>query len=267
MLLCFLFFFLYDFFSLSSFPLRFVFLLPCFSLYPCIVGAPLNINHFTDLLRNEIARAGYMEMLTHGLCSKAENFTHLRRPVTDAVALSNPANVEYEVVRTTLIPGALKTLAYNNSLSHKEGIRLFEISDVVLTDNTHDIGARNERHLLALYSSFSSSFEIIHGLADKIMTWVQIKPEGSYGKMSLTEEEIISGNRVARSGLHYYVRPSKDSIFFDGMSADIVVVYTTEEMKKEIVVGSMGVIHPEVLKNFDIDYPCTLLEMNLELLM
>ena len=67
-------------------------------------GAPLPINHFTDLIRAEVARAGYMEMLTHGLCSTAENFTHLLRPVGPAVALSNPANVEYEVVRTTLLP-------------------------------------------------------------------------------------------------------------------------------------------------------------------
>lgn len=35
------------------------------------VGAPLPINQFTDLLRAEIARAGYVEMLTHGLCSTA----------------------------------------------------------------------------------------------------------------------------------------------------------------------------------------------------
>jgi phenylalanyl-tRNA synthetase beta chain len=69
------------------------------------VGGPLAINQFTDLLRAEIARAGYMEMLTHGLCSTAENFTNLRRPIGPAVSLSNPANIEYEVVRTTLMPG------------------------------------------------------------------------------------------------------------------------------------------------------------------
>lgn len=56
-------------------------------------GAPLPINQFCDLLRAEIARAGYMEMLTHGLCSTVENFTYLRRPIDAAVTLSNPANV------------------------------------------------------------------------------------------------------------------------------------------------------------------------------
>ena len=38
------------------------------------VGQPLPINHFCDQLRDEIARAGYMEMLTHGLCMTRENY-------------------------------------------------------------------------------------------------------------------------------------------------------------------------------------------------
>lgn len=65
-------------------------------------GAPLPINQFCDLLRAEIARAGYMEMLTHGLCSTAENFTYLRRPIDAAVTLSNPANVSI-IISTTLL--------------------------------------------------------------------------------------------------------------------------------------------------------------------
>lgn len=34
------------------------------------VGAPLPLNKLSDLLRDEIARAGYLEVLTHGLCSR-----------------------------------------------------------------------------------------------------------------------------------------------------------------------------------------------------
>jgi phenylalanyl-tRNA synthetase beta chain len=229
-------------------------------------GAPLPINHFTDLLRAEIARAGYSEMLTHGLVSRAENYTNLNHAdAGNAVSLSNPANVEYEVVRTTLIPGALKTLAFNNSLSHKDGIRLFEISDVVLATPSDDVGAKNERHLVACYSAFSSSFEVIHGLADKIMTWVQIQPESQYGAMSLTNEDILDRKRVGRENLVYYVRSCEDGLYFSGMAAEIVIKNIATGT--ETVVGNMGVVHPNVLAKFDVDYPCTILEMNLELLM
>ncbi|RYG63069.1 hypothetical protein EON64_16680, partial [archaeon] len=227
------------------------------------IGGALPLNHLSDLLRIELSQSGFVEMLTHGLCSTAENFTHLLRPVSEAVQLLNPANVEYEVVRTTLLPGALKTLAFNESLSHKEGIRLFEISDVVqVCDN--DVGARNVRHVVALYSSLTAGFEVIHGLADKIMNALQIQPEQKYGASSLTSDELEARKRVARSDLAYSVRPSTDPAYFPGMSADVVVRNTTTD--SEVVVGNLGVVHPNVLRNFDITYPCSVLEVNLELI-
>jgi phenylalanyl-tRNA synthetase beta chain len=232
------------------------------------VGSPLPVNQFSDLLRAEIARAGYVEMLTHGLCSTTENFTHLRRAVGAAVSLSNPANVEYEVVRTTLLPGALKTLAHNKSISHKDGVRLFEISDVVVpTDN--EVGAMNIRKLVALYASNSAGFEFIHGLVDRIFTCVQIQPEDAYASSSLPAEEIADRKRVARAGVLYYVRPSSDPCFFDGMGADVVLRKSDSEgiVSEEITVGVFGVVHPEVLANYDISYPCSVVELNLESLM
>lgn len=231
------------------------------------VGAALPINQFTDLLRAEIARAGYVELLSHGLCSRAENFTALRRPETDeAVSLANPANVEYEVVRTTLIPGTLKTLAHNKSISHKDGIRLFEISDVVVRDREHEVGCKNVRHICALYASHSAGFEFIHGMVDKIMLASQIQAEEKYALTSLTAEDFADQKRVAREGVCYYVKPGNDPVFFPGMAAEIMLKFTdaatgATTQKK---VGVYGVVHPEVLENYDISYPCSLLEMNLE---
>lgn len=227
------------------------------------VGAPLPINQFTDLLRAEIARAGYVEMLTHGLCSTAENFTHLRRSIGPAVSLSNPANVEYEVVRTSLLPGALKTLAFNKSISHRDGVKLFEISDVVLVDD-NEIGCKNARRLVGLFSSHSSGFEIIHGLVDRIMTCVQIQPEAGYAANSLTSVEVADLQRVARSDMVYFVKPSSDPAFFPGMAAD-VVLRTSDGVER--TVGVMGVVHPEVLSNYDVSYPCSVVELDIEALM
>lgn len=227
------------------------------------VGAPLPINQFTDLLRAEIARAGYVEMLTHGLCSTAENFTHLRRAPGPAVALSNPANVEYEVVRTTLLPGAFKTLSHNKSVSHKDGIKLFEINDVVLIDETSEIGARNARRLVALYSANSSGFEIIHGLVDRIMTCVQIQAEEAYAASSLSLEEIKDRKRVSRSeDIVYFVRAGTDPVYFPGMVAEVVL--KTVSTGEEKVIGTMGAVHPEVLEKFEITYPCSAVELDIE---
>ena len=228
------------------------------------VGSPLPINLFTDLLRAEIARGGYVEMLTHGLCSTAENFTHLRRPLGPAVSLSNPANVEYEVVRTTLLPGALKTLSHNKSISHKDGVRLFEISDVVLPTKS-EVGASNARRLVALYAGTSAGFEIIHGLVDRVMTCVQIQPEGTYALNSLTADEISDRKKVARSNVVYFVRSSSDPTYFPSMNAEVVLKTLADGAEK--IVGTLGVVHPEVLHNFDVSYPCSIVELDIDALM
>ena len=202
-------------------------------------------------------------MLTHGLCSTAENFTHLRRPIGPVVSLSNPANIEYEVVRTSLLPGALKTLSFNKSISHRDGVKLFEISDVVLVAD-NDIGSKNARRIVGLFSSHSSGFEVIHGLVDRIMTCVQIQPESGYAANSLTNEETADLKRVARADIVYFVKPSSDPVFFPGMAADIVL---RSKDGIETIIGVMGVVHPEVLVNYEVSYPCSVVELDLEALM
>lgn len=163
------------------------------------------------------------------------------------------------------MPGALKTLAFNKSMSHKEGIKLFEISDIVVpADN--EIGSLNARRLVALYSSYGAGFEVIHGLADRIMTCVQIQPESSYAMNSLTGDAFGDLKRVGRQGVEYYVRPSSDPCCFPGMGAEIVLHYA-DSSKEDKVVGTFGVVHPEVLQNFDVTYPCSILEMDVEALM
>jgi phenylalanyl-tRNA synthetase beta chain len=94
------------------------------------VGSLLSINKFSDLLRSELAQAGYTEILTSGLISKKEIFDHLRVPFQEhaAVHLANSKTKEYDYVRTTLIPGVLKTIHANKAekLPHK----IFEVADV-----------------------------------------------------------------------------------------------------------------------------------------
>lgn len=51
-----------------------------------------------------------------------------------AVLISNPKTLEFQVVRTELLPGLLKTLAANKKMPLP--LKLFEISDVVLQDKT-----------------------------------------------------------------------------------------------------------------------------------
>jgi phenylalanyl-tRNA synthetase beta chain len=240
------------------------------------VGAEQPLNNLTDLLRDEIGRAGYIEVLTHGLCSEYDNFTALGRPITAAVSLSNPANIEYQVVRTTLLPGLLKTLQHNKSASFTNGYKLFEISDVVLVDEAHVVaqtivGAKNARRLCAVYAGPTSGFEVIHGLVDRIMTLTEIAPDATYVANSAKSDE--EKFRVSRDGWVYTIAalPETDpgaATYFPGRSAAIMLKSPKQSATNEMVsIGSFGILHPNVLAHFDIQYPASCIELDLEALL
>lgn len=74
------------------------------------IGKQIPENKFSDLIRQELAQAGYIECLTMSLLSIKENYDFLNKKFdeNEAIQIANPKTIEFEVVRTTLIPGLLK---------------------------------------------------------------------------------------------------------------------------------------------------------------
>jgi phenylalanyl-tRNA synthetase beta chain len=81
-------------------------------------------------------------------------------------------------VRTSLIPGLLKTLQSNKKESIPQ--RIFEISDIVKIDESHETGAKNHRRVCVMQLDTQASFHIIHGTLDLIMTKVGAKVGQDY---------------------------------------------------------------------------------------
>jgi len=194
------------------------------------------LNHLSDMLRNELAMSGYTECLNLILCSHDENFKFMHR-IDDGqtcVKMSNPKTTEFQICRTSLIPGLLKSLQSN--LKFGVPIQLFEVSDVVLKDKSKDVGARNCRKLALLYCGKTSGLEFVHGMLDRVMDQLDIphnEPEG------------------------YTIAPSNESTFFPGRQAS--VFYKGQK------IGNFGVIHPDVAKNFDVvKFPVSVLEIDVE---
>lgn len=196
------------------------------------------LNHLSDLIRSEIAMAGFTEVLTWILCSYEENFSMVNRKddKKTAVVIGNPRSSEFEVARTSLLPGILKTMGHNKD--HPRPIKIFEVGDIVVLDGQKDVGAANQRRLAALYCNSNSGFEIIHGLVDRIMEVVGV-PFVTVGDDS-----------------GYYIRPSHEPEFFPGRQASIIF--------KGKSIGAFGIVHPEVLARFDIPDPCSMLEINIQ---
>ncbi|PIN09287.1 Phenylalanyl-tRNA synthetase beta subunit [Handroanthus impetiginosus] len=199
---------------------------------------PQSLNQFSDLIRTEIAMVGFTEVLTWILCSYKENFTMLNRKDDKSTAAinGNPRSADFEVVRTSLMPGILKTVGHNKD--HPKPIKIFEVGDVVLLDETKDVGASNRRHLAALYCGATSGFELIHGLVDRVME-VTGTPF------------VLPGDETG-----YYIQNSDEPEFLPGRQANIIY--------KGKQIGTFGIVHPQVLDNFDIPDPCSFVEVNIE---
>nr|DAD35172.1 TPA_asm: hypothetical protein HUJ06_005812 [Nelumbo nucifera] len=130
---------------------------------------PVALNQISDLIRLEIAMNGFTEVLTWILCSYKENFSMLNRKddKSTAVIIGNPRSTDFEIVRTSLMSGILKTVGHNKD--HPKPIKIFEVGDISVLDETKDVGAKNQRQLAALYCGANSGFELIHCLVDRIM--------------------------------------------------------------------------------------------------
>jgi len=102
-----------------------------------------------------------------------------------AVKIGNPKTLEFQVVRTSLIPGLLKTIRENRS--HSLPIKVFESTDVVFKDLSLERQARNVRHAAAIWCNKSAGFEVIHGLLDKVMKTLEVK------RISVSDTKSESG--------------------------------------------------------------------------
>ncbi|MCJ1412670.1 phenylalanine--tRNA ligase subunit beta [Ptychographa xylographoides] len=204
------------------------------------IAQPLMVNKLGDIVRLEAAMAGWSEVMPLILCSHDENFAWLNREDDGetAVKLANPKTAEYQVVRTTLLPGLLKTIRENKH--HSVPIKIFEVSDVAFKDMSLERKSRNERHFAAAWYGKTSGFEVVHGLMDRIMLMLK--------SAFITSEEGLEGRGADESA--YWIEEINDPTFFEGHSAAIHVKFEG----KEQVVGVFGILHPTVLDNYDIRY-------------
>lgn len=213
-----------------------------------LVAAPLPVNKVADILRLASSQAGYLEVMPLTLSSHDENFGWLKQKDdgTTAVKLENPKTIEYQVVRTTLLPGILKTIKENRK--HSLPIKVFECGDIVLKDDKLERGAFNQRNWAAIYAGKTSGFEMVQGLLGKIM-------------QTMRTPWLEKPQEDKRRG--YWIEEDKENpTFFPGRGAK--VFFRSAENGEGKVIGKLGVLHPEVMNNFDIPYAASSVEINAE---
>ncbi|KAH7360609.1 hypothetical protein BKA65DRAFT_473754 [Rhexocercosporidium sp. MPI-PUGE-AT-0058] len=200
------------------------------------IAQPLMINKLGDIVRQETAMAGWSEVMPLILCSHDENFGWLNRKDdgTTAVRLANPKTAEYQVVRTSLLPGLLKTIRENKK--HSVPIKVFEVSDVAFKDESLERKSRNERHFAAAWYGKTSGFEVVHGLLDRVLLMLKTA--------FVTHEEGLESKKIDG----YWIEEIDEPTFFAGHAA---AIYLRVDGKAERI-GEFGILHPTVLDKFEL---------------
>ena len=205
-------------------------------------GVQQPYNKLSDLFRDEMAMGGYVEFLTMALLSHKDMFTNLLHEEKDdkTAQILYSKSKEFEYIRSSLIPGILKSIEGNKA--NQLPFKIFEISDVVICDVNNEVGAVNRRRLCFAYTNTTSAMEIVQGMVDLLMKKIGL---------------IFNSDNKEKN---YTIKKSNNEIFFNDRQAEIFIL-------DDIKVGIYGIMHPKVIKNFGIKNPVTLCEIDLQLIM
>ena len=180
------------------------------------------------LVRKILTGLGFQEVLNFVLTNKEKSFTATRRKWKDGVVLKNPVSKEYDTTRQDLLSGLLQNLQDNKHESIP--INIFEVGDVIILDKNEETGARRDIHVACVMYDRDAEYTNARSVLDAFLEMHGIDK--------------------------YEVVPAANPFGMDGRTADVLID------KKRI--GTLGEIHPEILVNFDLEFPVAFLEINLE---
>lgn len=185
-----------------------------------------------DDLAGQLQGMGYYEIMNFSFLSP-KDIEKLNLPAGDErlqpLQIRNPLGEDTSVMRSTLVPGMLKTLALN--MNHgNETARLYEAAAV---------------------------FDPLHPTAEGLPTETQTLCLGVYGK----EEDFYTlrgavEQLLRHRGIAFDIVPGGESYHHPGRCARL--------MQGETVLCALGEVHPAVRENFDMPARALVAEINLE---
>ncbi|MFH1746250.1 MAG: phenylalanine--tRNA ligase subunit beta [Planctomycetota bacterium] len=196
------------------------------------VGAPLPIEEHSAIARRIMTGLGLHQVMTLVLSSEQATFEKWRiKPHDRTVQIENPISTEQTICRVSILPGLLDTLAINKQYDLPQ--YLFEVGDCCFVDDQVETGAREERFLAVAMIGTHVGYADIRAVADAL---------------------------VHEMGATSAVRPTTHDSFIPGR---VAALFNDQNQQ----IGVMGEVHPEVLENYGLKHPVSVLELSLESLL
>ncbi len=191
---------------------------------------------------------GFSETISYSFVSE-QLLGRLSLPADDVrtkpVRLLNPLSEDQAVMRTSLVPSMLESVARNLSYRNSD-LRLFELRPVFLPVHSADASECHEQ--LSLVAAISGRREP--------EGWAQgNQPVDFFDAKGIVEDLLwqlgIDGAKYNNENIASYLHPGKSC---------------SVDLKGAGSLGFIGEVHPELLHKFDIEQAVYIIEMNVETL-
>ncbi len=197
---------------------------------------------FDEELRQAATSLGFFEMINNPLQSEQQ-----AKLSGNAIRIANPLSADMEYLRTSLLPGALITVAKNIRQGVKD-LKLFEIGDVFNKNN--DLEIKN-------FADFSEDQKMI------------LLITGNNNLKSWNASETKSDFYHIKGYVDSFIKKiSLDNVLIDSYYSSVneIYAYNYTKSSKNVVIGIGGKINSDVLKKFDIHQDVFCFEFDLTLI-
>lgn len=191
-------------------------------------GKSHKMSIITSYVRRIMVGLGFTEALNFILTNEIDHYKKMRKKPKNLVKLANPVSTDYSIIRTELLPSLLKNLAV--SKHHAFPQKMFEVSDVITLNENSETYTERKIHLAAVSSHPSANFTEIKSILESLLRNLGCKD--------------------------WTFKVKTDGSFIQGRSVKILI--------KNVELGTVGEIHPEVLNNFELENPTCAFELDLQ---
>ena len=166
-------------------------------------------------------------------------------PRRQLVDILNPLTEDQAAMRTSLVPGLLETVHYNFSQQIKN-LKIFEIGKIFINENPRQL-PREPEMLAGLWTG--SRYEA---------SWHDQATDCDFYDIKGVAEGLLNALQI--DGIQFTRLPDQECAYTRAG-------HTAQIRSKEILLGLVGEIHPEVLENYDLKQPAFLFELHFDQLL
>jgi phenylalanyl-tRNA synthetase beta chain len=192
--------------------------------------------NFENRVREIMIGMGFYEVMSLMLTSENQHYKNMKINADEHVMVAQPISQDRTMIRKSLMNGLMEFLEDNK---HEElPQKIFEVGDVSYIDTSTETGTRIIKKIAAA---------------------------ATYSTANFTDIKSITDSFVSNLGLNMEIESFDHPSFIKGRCAGFKGVYNNVEGKSDekrgSVEGFFGELDPEVITNFQLEYPVVAFEI------